>query len=437
MILQTEYHVRAALSINQRFNKEKYAEIVNKKSIPLTAARQYVIIKTDFKRRKEAIKIKTLYQGGKVLRPNGELAEHIAVLVEDEIIAAVTDDAHAPDADAVCDLQGALLLPGLIDVHTHGRAGYDFQEATADQMRHMKEDYARHGVTTVFPTLASASVSDWLNAIEYIESCGFDGIHLEGRYLNPAKRGAHAEHLLSPLDAAELDGILEKISTPCHVSAALELDTDGSFSACARRHGATLGLAHTTATAEQARLAIERGVVSFTHLYNAMPPLHHREGGAVCVALCGGGYGELIADGMHVAPDMIALAYRCLGRDKTVLITDSMQGTGCSDGEYSIAGQPVLVKNGRAMTPDGVLAGSTLNLWDGVKNLMQFAAIPLEDAVLCATKNPAEMVRIANRVGTIEVGKRADLLLVDPKTLDIDAVIVGGTRLTDLKGAIS
>ena len=221
---------------------------------------------------------------------------------------------------------------------------------------------------------------------------------------------------------------------PCHVSAAWELDTDGSFAACAKRHGATMGLAHSMATADEARVAIERGVTSFTHLFNAMPPLHHREGGAVSVALIGSGYGELIVDGLHVCPDMVALAYRCLGRDRTVLITDSMQGTGCPDGEYAIAGQPVILKNGRALTLDGALAGSTLNLWDGVKNLMQFADVSLGDAVLCATRNPAKMLGIEDLLGTIEVGKRADLLVVDEKNLQIEAVLCRGAWLTEPKG---
>ena len=193
----------------------------------------------------------------------------------------------------------------------------------------------------------------------------------------------------------------------------------------ALEYGATLWLAHTVATADEARLAIKHGVTSFTHLYNAMPPLHHREGGPVAVALTGGGYGELIADGMHICPDMIALAYRCLGRDKTVLVTDSMMATGAPDGDYAIAGLPVVVKNGKALTLDGALAGSTLNLWDGVKNLIQFASVPLCDAIACATINPARMVGIDQTVGSIESGKRADLLLVD-KALNLHTVLANG-----------
>lgn len=370
--------------------------------------------------------MKTLLRGGRVWNADGSFTESCPIVWENGVILAVGAACNALHADRTVDAAGKTVLPGLVDVHTHGRAGFDFSTASVDDMRLMKTDYARHGVTALFPTLASATPAEWEQAIHAIEQCEFDGIHFEGRYLNPAKRGAHAPHLLAPLQATELESFLKQLHLPVHISAAFELDTDGSFAACALRYGATLGLAHTMATAEEARIAVARGVTSFTHLYNAMPPLHHRAGGCVSVALCGGNYGELIVDGMHVCPDMVRLAYHCLGKEKTVLITDSMEATGCADGDYSIAGQPVKVTGGKALTLDGALAGSTLNLWDGVKNLMRFADISLGDAIACATSNPARMVGIADRVGSIEPGKRADLLLVEESTLSLQAVICKG-----------
>ncbi len=357
--------------------------------------------------------MKTVFYHGRVLCEGGEFSENCPVLCEDGRIVAIGGDADVADAEERIDLCGLTLLPGLVDVHTHGRAGYDFCDATEDEMRLMKKEYARRGVTSVFATLASATKEEWLTAISRIEACGFAGIHLEGRYLNAHKRGAHAAELLCAPDAKDVDEVLSHIHLPCHISAAFELDTDGSFAAVARAHGATLGIGHTSATAEETRTAISRGVTSFTHLFNAMPPLHHREGGPVAVALTGGGYGELIADGIHVCPDVINLAYRSLGRDKTVLITDSMSGTGCPDGNYSIAGMPVILKDGKALTTEGALAGSTLNLWDAVQNLMKFTGCTLADAVRCATVNPARMVGIDDQVGSIAPGKRADLIAVD------------------------
>lgn len=372
--------------------------------------------------------MKILIKGGTVLKADGRFAQNCPILLEDDRILAVGPEANAEaDADKVIDAAGRLILPGLVDVHTHGRSGYDFSTATEEEMERMKQDYAHHGVTSVFATLASDTTEGWLRSIEAIQNCGFDGIHLEGCYLNPKKRGAHASHLLVPLDVSNLETVLASIHIPCHLTAAFELDEDGSFAACAKAHGITMGLGHTNANAEEARMALSRGVASFTHLYNTMPPLHHRDGGAVAVALCSDtAYGELIADGMHICPEMIALAYKCLGEERTVLITDSMEATGCGDGEYGIAGQPVIVKNGKALTLDGALAGSTLELWQGVQNLMKFAGISLEKAVCCASRNPAKMVGIYDRVGSIEVGKRADLLFVNETGEQILSVMAGG-----------
>lgn len=358
--------------------------------------------------------MRTLLTGGRVWLENHTFADNCAVLIEDGKIAAMGEACRDVQAEQTVNLKGMTLLPGLLDGHTHGRIGYDFDSADVEQMKQMKLDYARHGVTAVFATLASATVEQWLTAIERMETSGYEGIHLEGRYLNVKKKGAHAEHLLAPLNADELEQILKHLHLPCHISAALELDADGSFAKKALEYGATLGLAHTCATAAEAKRALQNGAISFTHLYNAMPPLHHREGGAVAVALTSENcYGELIADGMHVCGDMLKLAYRCLGKDRVVLISDSMSATGCADGEYAIAGQPVVVKNGKATLYDGTLAGSTLNLFDGMCNLMRLADVPPADAIACATINPARMLGVDRYLGSIAVGKRADILAVD------------------------
>ena len=350
------------------------------------------------------------------------------LLIEDERIAAITRAGEAdPQSDAVIDAAGKLLLPGLIDVHTHGRAGYDFNTADREGMRKMARSYLESGVTTLLPTLASApfealcSSSDAITELSGTEEAAcFAGVHLEGRYLNVAKRGAHAEALLAPLDAAELKSLLAHMPAPCHVSAAFELDADGSFAATAVEHGATLGLAHSNADTAATRLAISRGVTSFTHLYNAMPALHHRAGGAACVALTTKGvYAELICDGLHICPEMVKMAYLCKGDEELVLITDSMEATGCADGEYAIAGMKVIVADGKAVTTDGALAGSTLSLINGVKNLARFAEIPFAEALRCATITPARMAGIDDKVGALKVGLSADILVADENGGDV------------------
>lgn len=346
------------------------------------------------------------------------------VLVTDGRISAVGEQLCPEPQAEVIDAEGMYLVPGLVDVHTHGRAGGDFSTADEATLRRMAESYLASGVTTLLPTLASAPLEELHAAAERIEAVRretenhpayalFAGLHLEGRYLNPAKRGAHAPHLLSPLNADEAAALLEKCGGVKHISAALEMDGGMNFLACMREMGVTVGLGHTAAAYAEAMKAIEGGIVSMTHLFNAMPPLHHRDGGAVCAGLLTPHvYCELICDGFHIAPEMVKLAYQMKG-DHLTLITDSMEATDCPDGAYAIAGMPVVVKDGKARTVDGAIAGSTLSLLEAVKNLVTFADISLGEAVYAATMAPASQVGLSHEIGSVSVGKRADLLLLD------------------------
>ena len=362
-----------------------------------------------------------------------------SMLIENGRITALSREGvlTAPEGTPVFDAQGRMVVPGMVDVHTHGRAGGDFTTADSALMSRMAQSYLDSGVTTVMPTLASAPTFVLEDAIDRINALRAEadasegklahvaGTHLEGRYLNVKRRGAHAADLLAVPDAAELETLLARMEGAKHVSAALELNEDGEFLRRALALGATVSLGHTDADYNTAVALIGKGVTALTHTFNAMPPLHHRDGGVVAAgllsdtALC-----EMICDGFHIAPHMVKLAYRLAGA-RLVLITDSMEATGCPDGEYQIAGNPVTVKDGKARTHDGAIAGSTLTMWQAVTNLSDYAGIPFEDALYAATMAPALEIGLEDEIGSLELGKRADLLVLD-NWLTIGRVMCGG-----------
>lgn len=385
------------------------------------------------------VRMKILFENCKVFDSSNRIFKQRSILVSDGIILDLlrhTD--RRPDVDSVIDCGGRQVIPGLIDIHTHGRAGADFNTADADDMRNMAKSYSEYGVTSVFPTLASAEFESLCSQAELIDGLKGDtdgaeflGVHLEGRYLNPSKGGAHNPDLLVLPNASELEEFAECSKLPLRVSAAYELEGGDAFAEKAKELGATLSLAHTAATYGEAKEIYRKHKVAFTHLYNCMPPIHHRDGGTVLAAFESGGFCELICDGHHISPEMVAFTYRMLGMDRLVLISDSMEATALSDGEYSIAGLPVYVKDGVARTASGNLAGSTLSLVHGVENLAKFANIPIEDALICATLTPARAVGLENKVGRLAVGNRADFIIgsVSGKRIEIDQVFVGGEEV--------
>jgi N-acetylglucosamine-6-phosphate deacetylase len=363
---------------------------------------------------------------GSVLVMNGK----IAVLYRGDV-------AEAPDGVELYDAEGRMVIPGMVDIHTHGRAGGDFNTADGPMMEKMAASYLAGGVTAVMPTLASATMESLENSIDLInrlketsaaargQMAYVAGTHLEGRYLNVKRRGAHAAELLVDPNADELEALMGRVQGARHISAALEKEGGEAFLVRALALGATVSLGHSDANFETANRLIEKGVTGLTHTFNAMPPLHHRDGGVVAAGLLSDtAYCEMICDGFHIAPHMVQLAYRLAGR-RLVLITDSMEATGCPDGEYSIAGNPVTVKDGKARTHDGAIAGSTLSMWEAVQNLRAFAGASFEDAVYAATMAPALEAGIDREVGSITVGKRADLLILDSDTA-IGAIFCGG-----------
>ena len=355
--------------------------------------------------------MKVLFTGGAVYSTADRQFVMADILTTDGMITEVAPHISAADAETV-DCTGKYILPGLVDVHTHGRAGFDFNEIDEAAVMTMRQSYAKAGTTTLMATLA--------------------GIHLEGRYLHPGRRGAHAPQLLAPLDPVELKSYIDKmLPLPVHISAAVEMENGDAFIKCACGCGATVAMVHSDATYEQTRHAVEMGIRSFSHTFNAMKPVHHREpGNAVGSLLSDECWSEFICDGEHLNPAIVKMATRCKPADKFMLVTDSMAAAGCSDGNYSIAGLPVIVKNGRAVNEEGALAGSTLDLFKAVCNTMKFADKTLEEVIPFATSNPADMLGIAGTCGRIAEGLRADFVMIeDTEAPAIESVWCAAVRV--------
>lgn len=381
--------------------------------------------------------IKRLLKNGMVYDTENECFKCADILIDGMMIADVCENIISDDCEIV-DCKARYVIPGLVDVHTHGRISHDFNHINCNDMMALRHSYAATGTTTLMATLASATLDELYNSSRVINSeraprgglATVAGIHLEGRYLAPECRGAHKSELLAPLDADELSGLIEAMQPlPVHISAALEL-ADDAFYEAAFSHGATLGLAHSNATFEQAMYAVECGARSFTHTFNAMRRIHHREPGNCTASMLSDAYSEIICDGEHVHPAMITLLDKIKRKGRLVLITDSMEGAGCPDGEYSIAGQKVFVRDGRAVNVDGALAGSTLDLFTALRNYMSFCNHTLEEALPAATSNPAAMVGIDGICGRISKGTRADLIVLDSKDkMNILSVIAAGENV--------
>ena len=330
------------------------------------------------------------------------------VAVENGKIAAI-----GPDLGPGEDCTGLRLLPGLVDIHTLGCAGYDFDHANETQLAEMSACYLRHGVTAVLATLMT-NPKDLL--LEAAARCGaapapIRGIYLEGPFFGPSKKGAHDAQYLSPIDGAFFS-VLDKAAGGAirivAVDPCLE-EAEDFIRAVSQTKRVTL--AHTPAGYDDAQKAFAAGATQVTHLFNAMTGLAHREPGLVGAALSGDCLAEVICDGIHIHPAVLKTAFKAL-ESRGMVISDSMAACGLADGAYSLGGQAVTVRGPRATLADGTLAGSVTFAWDGMVNLIR-AGVPAEQAVAAATAVPAKSAGLEDLCGTIAPGRDADLVLCD------------------------
>ncbi len=339
------------------------------------------------------------------------------IAIDGGVITGIGQIDHLDGIDA----DGKYVVPGFIDIHSHGAVGVDTMDCDTAALERMCGFYASKGVTTLFPTTTTAEHEKTLRAIKAlravdVEKCPVTlrGVHIEGPYLNVKRAGAHPHELLKAPNLQETREYIEANGdNVLYMTLAPELDGAIDYIRATSRLGVKVSIGHSETDSETVKMAIGAGAVSFTHTFNAMTPIHHREPGVVGTALLADTFAEFICDGEHLHSDVVAMSYRIKGNEKFILVTDSMQAAGMPDGRYMLGELETFVVNGVARIKEGNLAGSTANMHMCLLNLIKFAGIGLESALLCATRNPAIASGIYDRVGSLDVGKEADIVILD------------------------
>ncbi len=331
----------------------------------------------------------------------------------------ITKIASEPFSDADFDLNGKMLIPGMIDIHVHGWGGADTMDGDLSEL---KLKMAEIGTTSFLPTTMTASIDN----LEKVTSAPLEGkganalgYHLEGPFLALSRAGAQDPDLIIP-------GTMEhfrRFSNAKMITVAPEIEGNIEFIKNVTKEGVHVAIGHSDCDYDTAMLAIKAGADSLTHTFNCMPPLLHRAPGPIGAGINNGVYAQLISDGLHVHPASVLALYKMYGADHVALISDSLSCAGQPDGEYFSGGLPITVKNGEArLTYGGNLAGSTTSLFNCMKRAASFG-IPFEDALKMATETPAKLLGV--KKGVIAEGYDADLLILD-ENLEIEHVIING-----------
>ncbi|MFF5091437.1 N-acetylglucosamine-6-phosphate deacetylase [Streptomyces niveus] len=363
-------------------------------------------------------------EAGRIASVGGEADQGVPV-------ASVGGDAGRGSSDAsVLDLTGHWVVPGFVDMHNHGGGGASFTSGGVDEVLKGVRTHQEHGTTTLVASTVTGEM-DFLAQragflSELVEQGDLAGIHFEGPFISPCRKGAHSEALLRDPDPAEVRKLLDAArGTARMVTLATELPGGIDSVRLLVEHGVIAAIGHTDATYEQTVEAIDAGATVATHLFNAMPPLGHRAPGPIAALLEDERVTvELINDGTHLHPAALELAFHRAGADRVAFITDAMDAAGFGDGVYQLGPLEVEVKDGVArLAVGGSIAGSTLTLDTAFKRAATIDRLPVTDIVRAISANPAKLLGVYDRVGSLEPGKDADLVI-----LDADFAIAGVLR---------
>lgn len=351
------------------------------------------------------------------------------IFIENEFFTSNTEQPSSLDAE------GLIAIPGLTDLHFHGCMGYDFCDGTKKALQEIANYEASNGITTICPATMTLPKEQLVKICETTRNVDMEmgaelvGIHMEGPFISNKKKGAQNGSYIKNPEPALYRELQEKSGNRIKiVDLAPELEGAMEFIDMVKQE-VIVSLAHTDADYETAMEAFKHGASQVTHLYNAMPPYHHRAPGVIGAAAdCQTCSVELICDGIHVHPSVIRSTFSMFGKECILLISDSMMATGMQNGEYTLGGQKVYVTGNKATLEDGTVAGSVSNLFDCVRYCVHEVGIALEDAIWCAAVTPAKKLGIYDSYGSITPGKVANLVLVDEK-LKIRKVIVRGREI--------
>ncbi|HOQ23483.1 MAG TPA: N-acetylglucosamine-6-phosphate deacetylase [Bacillota bacterium] len=358
---------------------------------------------------------------GRILTPFQEFAGRVGV--ENGLIVAVGEDLPVGPEDRVDDFGDNYICPGFFDLHVHGGKGFEVLDGEVRALEEIAAHLVRHGVTAFLGTTMAAPYQGMRRAAEAVKAFwqsdsvfapALIGLHLEGPCLNARQAGAQPPEYLCGADQEFYRLILEYLGVIKTVTLAPEVTGGLALAYKLKELGVYPSLGHTGASADLAREAFAGGVQRVTHLFNAMPGIHHREPGLAVEALLNEDvFVELIADGVHVAPRMVEMVWRLKGAKRVCLVSDAVRPAGLPDGEYTCRRQVMTVQDQQIRLVDGTLAGGYLTLAEAVRNLVAWGKIPLREGVEMVTATPARAVGLADSLGSLAPGRRGDLVVLD------------------------
>ncbi|MCC9710492.1 N-acetylglucosamine-6-phosphate deacetylase [Streptomyces sp. MNU76] len=370
-------------------------------------------------------------EGAHVALPTGVVKNGRLTIHGTKIAAGIPANAHT------IDVSNHWVVPGFVDLHNHGGGGASFTSGTVDDVLTGIRTHRLHGTTTLVASTVTSDMDGLAHRAgllsELAEQGDIAGIHFEGPFISPCRKGAHSEELLRDPDPAEVRKLIDAArGRAAMVTLATELPGGLDSVRLLAEHGVIAAIGHTDATYEQTVQAIDAGATVATHLFNAMPPLGHRDPGPIAALLEDERITvELINDGTHLHPAALQLAFRHAGADRVAFITDAMDAAGFGDGRYTLGPLAVEVVDGVArLVEGGSIAGSTLTQDRAFKRAVTLDRLPVEDAVAALCSNPAKLLGLYDRVGSLDPGKDADLVLLDAH-FDLKGVLRKGEWVVD------